>query len=248
MSVTPARRRPSVPGVARAAAILTEIARNDGQAISSLAGNVGLAKSTTSDVTGTLVEQQLLTRDTAGQFHLGSRIDRLASSWVGQTGVLRRFIRACERQPGLSGHTVLLLVPQGSTLLCLDVRLGTRPLPQTPRPGMRFELAESAPGRALLRAIDPHALSRLLERAAAFEGLTPDFLTGVAAAADALRSAPGEAATATEPRSVAAANELPASTWVLASAHVPSATPTEELLVIEDGLRALLSDLSCGSS
>ena len=88
MSAPPVRRRPSVPGVARAAAILTEIARNDGQAISSLAGNVGLAKSTTSDVTGTLVEQQLLTRDTAGQFHLGSRIDRLASSWGGQAGVL----------------------------------------------------------------------------------------------------------------------------------------------------------------
>ncbi|MEA5051908.1 MAG: helix-turn-helix domain-containing protein [Propionicimonas sp.] len=245
--MTEPTRRPAVPGVARAAAILHEVARTDGQTLSSIAGNVGLAKSTTSDVTAALAGQLLLTRDGAGRFHLGARIDQFAAGWVGQTSALRRFRRACERHPALAGHTVLLLAPNGSALLCVDVRLGTRPLPQTPRPGMRLSLTESVEGAELLRCMPVGALHDLLADSLAHEGLDDSFVALVEQAALTSR-APDRVMIADGLDAVAAAGELVAGVWVVVSAQLPTATPATQAEEIRASLRALLTDLAAGET
>lgn len=239
----PPRRRPSAPGISRAAAILHEVARTDGQTLSGIASNVGLARSTTSDVAGTLVEQGLLTRDAARQFHLGGRIEELASTWVGGTPVLRRFIRACDRRVELAGHTVLLLVPAGASLLCVDVRLGTRPLPQTPRPGTRLELMGTAPGLELLRAMPPEALLEMLERWRSFDALPQPFIDEAVSYATSNQSTQDSALEPAEPPSVAAVKELLPGTWIVVDVALPGTSRPGETQRVTAGLQALLADL-----
>ena len=175
-------RGPSVPGVVRAAAILTELARADGQSLSDLAGHVRLPKSTAFDVCSGLAAHELLTRDSDGRYHLGRHIETLASSWVDGTSALQRFARVCATQDELDGKTVTLHTLAGSSVLCLDVRLGTQPLPETPRPGVRLGLTDSGPGAAILTAATDEELDALLRRAAGFEGLATQEIAAIRAA------------------------------------------------------------------
>ncbi|WP_291757037.1 helix-turn-helix domain-containing protein [Cellulomonas sp. 73-92] len=174
-------RGPSVPGVVRAAAILTELARADGQSLSDLAGHVRLPKSTAFDVCSGLAAHELLTRDSDGRYHLGRHIETLASSWVDGTSALQRFARVCATQDELDGKTVTLHTLAGSSVLCLDVRLGTQPLPETPRPGVRLGLTDSGPGAAILTAATDEELDALLRRAAGFEGLATQEIAAIRA-------------------------------------------------------------------
>lgn len=215
-----ARATGPAPGIARASGILHEIARHDGQTVSGLAANLRLAKSTTADVCGALVDHQLLTRDAAGAYHLGALVDRLAASWVGGGSTLRRFARVCDAEPGLAGDTVSLWVPTGTSVLCVAVRLGTRPLAQTPRPGTRAPLETSPAGLALLAGVPAPALEALLRATASFDGEDPDALL------DRVRRL---AATTPAPAGALAAGTTRAGRWVVVQAHLPDGSPAEHV-------------------
>lgn len=180
-------RGPSVPGVVRASAILTELARADGQTLSDLAAHVRLPKSTAFDVCSGLAAHELLTRDSDGRYHLGRHLETLASSWVDGTSALQRFARVCATEDELDGKTVTLHTVAGSSVMCLDVRLGTQPLPETPRPGVRLGLTDSAPGAAILSTASDEELAALLARATGFDGLTSDEIATTRSAATDLR-------------------------------------------------------------
>ncbi|GEM_PF-5256130 len=215
-----ARATGPAPGIVRASGILHEIARHDAQTISGLAANLRLAKSTTTDVCGALVDHQLLTRDAAGAYHLGALVDRLAASWVGGGSALRRFARVCDAEPGLAGDTVSLSVPTGTSVVCVAVRLGTRPLAQTPRPGTRAPLETSPAGRALLAAVPAPALAGLLRAAAAFDGEDPDALVERVALLAAATPPPGGAL---------AVGATRAGGWVVVRAHLPDGSPGDHV-------------------
>lgn len=224
----------AVPGIVRASAILREVARRDGQIGSGIAANLNLAKSTTADVCAALVEHQLLTRDSLGAYHLGAVVDRLASTWVGGGTALRRFARVCDEESGLAGVTMAMYVPVGESVMCMAVRLGTRPLAQTPRAGIREPLTGSAPGRELLRAMPRADLEELLQLTAAFDGVDvieyqEQFTTMMASQEDE----PG----------VVAAGQIAAGKWIAVQAHVPEDMDQARIQVIREDVRAVVAIL-----
>lgn len=154
--------------------MLEEIARGEGRTLTELAAHLQLAKSTVSDVTAALVSQQLLRRDAHGRYWLGGHLESLAASLVSGGSGIERFGSECEASPVLQGRTVMLFALQGIDLVCVDARLGTQPLPRTPRAGSKVGLLDSCIGDTVRRSIPAGELRALLEDTARYDGLSPE--------------------------------------------------------------------------
>jgi DNA-binding IclR family transcriptional regulator len=66
----------------------------------------------------------------------------------------------------LEDHTVAILALQDGDAVVLEVRLGRRPLPLTPRPGVRMTAWSSPAGRHLLAALPDDRLDAVVTAAA----------------------------------------------------------------------------------
>lgn len=241
-------RGPTVPGVLRASAILTELARADGQTLSDLAAHVRLPKSTAFDVCSGLAAHELLTRDQEGRYHLGRHIETLAASWVGGTPALQRFARVCATQDELDGKTVTLNTLVGSSVLCLDVRLGTQPLPETPRPGMRLELTDSGPGAAFLTAMTDEQLLALLRRATNVDGLTPEKVAATRSVAAELGARRRTIASPDGTIAIARARLMePDGPWLAVAALLPARNGSIDADGVADAVGQVLDMLTDGA-
>jgi DNA-binding IclR family transcriptional regulator len=153
----------TAPAVRRAAALLGEVAHEGGAlTVSTLARRVTMPKSSVSDICAALAHEGLLRRDADGAFQLGAHLCELARAFVGGSSVLDAFATEAARTPQLAQHTVAIVALQQSDAVLLDVRLGRRPLPLTPRPGVRAAAASSATGRLLLATLPAREARALL--------------------------------------------------------------------------------------
>lgn len=150
------------PAIRRAALVLELVAHRRRLRPTEVSRELGLAKSSTADLVGTMLGEGLLDRR-GDDLVLGRLFREAATGFVGDGTILRRFGVTWERSPLLREHTVTLQAPIGAQSVCVAVRLGRRVLPYTPRSGSRQPLwsqgeaepvAVRSPAKALLRSLD----------------------------------------------------------------------------------------------
>lgn len=166
-----AMRRPAdptakAPAVAKAIAVLDDLAQQTGAAsISAIARRTELSKSSVSDICATLARSGLLWRDRDGHYLLGHRIVELARGLVGGHRLIEVFAEACESVPLVRDETVILSILDGIDIVIVATRHGRSALPITARVGLRLPVWSTASGRCFLGALTPAELARALDAA-----------------------------------------------------------------------------------
>lgn len=151
------------PAVRRALRLLDALAFERRARPVDLARAVGLAKSSASDLIGTLLEERMLARE-GDDLVLGGFFAEIAAGFVGDVTTTRDFVLAWERSMVLREHTVTLQTLIGSHNVCVAVCLGTHVLPYTPRAGSRLPLWTAAGPEPVLMVVPRGDLRRSLER------------------------------------------------------------------------------------
>ena len=155
------------PAVRRAVAVLEFLAHQGSASAAAVGDDLGLAKSSMSDLTNTMLADGLIQkRDNL--LAIGPLFADLTSGFVADTDLLDRFAIRWQRQRLLSEHTVSVQAIVGSQSLCVEVRLGMHLLPYTPRAGARTDAWNGAVGEPVLRSLTAADLRRTLSTFAAF--------------------------------------------------------------------------------
>lgn len=162
------------PAVHRAVSVLAFLAQGGPASATEISRDLGLAKSSTSDLIGTMQEAGLLSRR-VDDLSIGPLLGALTEGLVGDSGVLERFATHWPRQRTLTDHTVSVQSILGDRNLCMEVRLGRHLLPYTPRAGSRTTVwSEDGTGDAILRALMPADVERTMTAFAGFDETNPD--------------------------------------------------------------------------
>lgn len=158
--------------LARGVDVLTVIARGK-RNLPELARAVGLSKSTTHRLAGTLVEQRLLNYEPRVGYSLGPRLMELgflASRQMSLPRVSHDFLYSLA---SVTGDTVHLGILDGDRVLYLDKVAGSRRIEVSSRIGERQPLRSTGLGKALLLDRDDKDLVTLYEKEARdFPGYT----------------------------------------------------------------------------
>jgi DNA-binding IclR family transcriptional regulator len=158
-------QRPLVPAVARAAALLDALARErQPMSMARLAERLALPRSSVHGLCNTLHSLGYLRRQDDGAFAIGPQVLHLAEAFMADTDVTREFDalwRASEQPPE---ETLLLSTLDGSDVIYLSARNGTRPLGLAFARGSRLPAHLAATGRAMLAFADPDQVRQLLGR------------------------------------------------------------------------------------
>lgn len=171
-----------VPAIGRAAAILDMLAERDGipVAVSDLARNLHLPKSSTANLCGALVETGMVARRDSG-FVLGRKLAELGGRYLSTVDEIGEFYRLCRSSPLLSRETVRASVLDGLDVLYLARHDGRRPLRLTANIGDRFPASCTATGKAMLSTLDPAVLDDRLRGISSLPALTDRSVTSVPA-------------------------------------------------------------------
>lgn len=156
MGVNDTRRAPAVH---RTVAILECLARQGAASLTELVQQIGLPKSSASDIVTTMITDDLVRRR-GDTFVLGDTLGVLTSGLVGDARLLDRLAKDWPRQPRLGEHTVSAQTLIGSRTLCVDVRLGRYLLQRTPRPGSSHVAWDGEKGSPVLRCFPEGAVMR----------------------------------------------------------------------------------------
>jgi len=150
------------PAVLRAVRILDLLAHTPGQvrALTDIARELGIAKSSTSALCAAL-EQGGLVRRTEGGYLLGRRTVDIGSAYLAGFDQIREFYRICEESPVLSRQLVQIAMLDGSRVLYLAVFEGRERFPLSASVGDRYPASATAVGTALLAELDPQAVENL---------------------------------------------------------------------------------------
>jgi DNA-binding IclR family transcriptional regulator len=150
------------PAVLRAVRILEVLAQTPGQvrALTDIARELGIAKSSTSALCAAL-EQGGLVRRTEGGYLLGRRTVEIGSAYLAGFDQIREFYRICEESPVLSRHLVQIAMLDGVRVLYLAVFEGRERFPLSASVGDRYPASATAVGTALLAELDPAAIEAL---------------------------------------------------------------------------------------
>lgn len=151
-----------VPAVVRALAVLDLLAR-ERQALSMarVASQLALPKSSVHGLCNTLLSFGYLRRASDGAMQIGPAVMALAEAFVASTSVAGEFDRLWQE-----GHapeeTLILSVLNGSEVIYVAVRHGSRPLGLAFHVGMRLPAHLSATGKSLLAHLPEARLRALL--------------------------------------------------------------------------------------
>ncbi len=157
--------RTLVPAVVRAAALLDALARErQPMSMARLAEKLALPRSSVHGLCITLDSLGLLRRQPDGAFAIGPRVLHLAEAFVASTDVAHEFDALWAAGSPAPEETMLLSVLEGSEVMYLAVRNGTRPLGLAFSRGMRLPAHLAATGRAMLAFAEPAELRRLFGR------------------------------------------------------------------------------------
>lgn len=172
-SPTTGSERTLVPAVARAAAVLDALARERApMSMARLAERLSLPRSSVHGLCNTLHALGFLRRQDDGAFSIGPRVMHLAEAFLASTDVAREFDALWAREHQPPEETLLLSLLEGTEVVYLSARHGTRPLGLAFSRGMRLPAHLAATGRAMLAFAD-EALVRKLYAGKALTRMTP---------------------------------------------------------------------------
>ena len=150
------------PAVTRAIRILDLLAEARGapRTLTEIARELGLAKSSVSNLCAALEEGGLVRRISAG-YLLGRRTVDLGSAFLAGFNQIREFYRVCEESEVLRHQLVQIALLDGAQVLYLAVYEGRQRFPMSASVGDRYPASVTAVGTALLSELTPTQIAEL---------------------------------------------------------------------------------------
>lgn len=151
-----------VPSVLKAARLLDEVAASrDALTLGELAARLELPKSSTLGLCTSLTVTGLLKRFDDGTYHLGTHLVDLAHAYLARTDLTKEFDTALATIKVLHEEGAVLAVRDGTDVVYVACRNGTRPVGLTYRIGMRLPLSCTATGKALISTMSDGEVRQL---------------------------------------------------------------------------------------
>jgi DNA-binding IclR family transcriptional regulator len=180
MGMTSADR---APALRRAVAVLDLIAGRNDVTFSDVSRELMLARSSTSDLIGTMLNDRLIQRHDDG-LAFGPLWLRCAAGLVSAGPVLERFVQEWDATPLLNTHTLSVQSLMGDQTMCIDVRMGRQVLSVTPRAGSRYPVWNGEAGEPILMRLSVPSIENSLSTFGGFcgvnEAVSRDILTWAA--------------------------------------------------------------------
>ncbi len=151
-----------VPSVLKAARLLDVLAASrEPVALGKLAARLALPKSSTLGLCTSLALAGLLRRFDDGSYHLGTHLVDLAHAYLARTDTTREFDQAVNALTALDEEGAVLAIRDGTDVVYIACRNGTRPIGVTYRIGMRLPVSCTASGKALISTLADAEIRRL---------------------------------------------------------------------------------------
>lgn len=162
---TPSRYAGLVPSVARALAVMDLLARERTPlSMASVATALELPKSSVHGLCNTLLSFGYLRRADNGAFQIGPGVMNLAGAFVASTNVASEFDALWRDAASAPDETLILSVLNGTDVVYVAVRNGTRPLGLAFTIGMHLPAHLAATGKAMLAHLKPSDVRALYPR------------------------------------------------------------------------------------
>ena len=150
------------PAVERAIVILRAVAAgHEALSLSALTDSLSLPKSSVLGICNTLVKGGLLRRTPEKTYRLGMGLVDLARNYLETSNPVDHFIEAWNSLEKVPEETVVLSVLEGTEVVYVACRNGTRGLSFNYRIGMRLPASCTASGKALLSTLPQDAVANL---------------------------------------------------------------------------------------
>ncbi len=155
-------RAPMVPAVTRALTLLERLAElREPMTLARLSADLALPKSSVHGLCGTMLSMGYLRRRPDGAFLLGPRVMGLAEAFVAGTDVAQEFNALWATAP-TPDETVILSLLDGTDVIYIAVRNGSRPLGLAFSVGMRLPAHLAATGQAMLAFLEPQRVREIM--------------------------------------------------------------------------------------
>ena len=212
------------PAVTRAAAVLDALAASaTGRlTLSDLARELGIPKSSTSNLLLALEEARLISRQGA-EFTLGRKLVELGAAYLSRLDEVQEFYRFCEQAPTLSGETVRIAMLDGTNVIYLARYEGHPAVRLTSNIGDKMPVSLCAVGKALIARLHDHDIDAMFPDDARASG--PD-----AEVAAHRRGAEGPAARRSANRATPSRMRNPPQAWSAWLSPCRPAAPTARAL------------------
>ncbi|WP_284977406.1 IclR family transcriptional regulator [Arthrobacter sp. efr-133-TYG-104] len=150
------------PAVTRAAAVLEALANSHtGQlTLSDLSRELGIPKSSTSNLLLALEEARLITRQGA-DFTLGRKLVELGAAYLSRLDEVQEFYKYCEQAPTLSSETVRIAMLDGDHVIYLARYEGHPAVRLTSNIGDKMPVSLCGVGKALLAQLRDHDIDAM---------------------------------------------------------------------------------------
>jgi len=165
------------PAVTRAAAVLDALAASTtGRlTLSDLARELGIPKSSTSNLLQALEDAELISR-LGTDYALGVKLVELGAAYLSRRDEVREFYRFCEQAPVLKGETVRIAMLDGENVIYLARYEGHPAVRLTSNIGDKMPVSLCAVGKALVSRLHDHDLEQLFPDDRTLPVLTPKSL------------------------------------------------------------------------
>lgn len=165
------------PAVTRAAAVLEVLAASATGVVSlsDLARELGIPKSSTSNLLLALEEAHLIVRR-GGGFALGRKLVELGAAYLSRLDEVQEFYRFCESAPTLSKETVRIALLDGKDVIYLARYEGHPAVRLTSNIGDRMPVSLCAVGKALVARLRDHDIDELFPDGTELPVMTPNSL------------------------------------------------------------------------
>ena len=158
-----AARGSSVSSVERAVAILQVLRRLGAAAVTEIAAEVGLHKSTVSRLLSTLEARGLVEQSgSRGRYRLGYGVAQIAAGVAGRHDLTVIGRPVCEELARTVGETVNIAVPDGRQIVSIDQVIGASAVTTVNWVGQRNPLHVTSAGKVFLAWLPPERLEEVL--------------------------------------------------------------------------------------
>ncbi|MBG0739102.1 IclR family transcriptional regulator [Paeniglutamicibacter antarcticus] len=167
----------SAPAVTRAAAVLEALAGAPAGelTLSDLARELGIPKSSTSNLLLALEEARLISRHGSG-FSLGRKLVELGAAYLSRLDEVQEFYRYCGQAPTLSGETVRIAMLDGAEVIYLARYEGHPAVRLTSNIGDKMPVSLCAVGKALIARLHENDIAQMFPDDLQLPVMTPQSL------------------------------------------------------------------------
>jgi len=159
---TPDSANRQVPSIVRAIRILDELVTGKPRGVSELARALGLPKSSIHGLCQTLADLGILARVGANQFAIGPHVLQWANTFQTQSSLTVEFQRLCAETSVLEREALNLSVLNGSSVMYVACKAGTRPLGVSFSVGMSLPAVFTATGKAMMSTMTPQEVDAVV--------------------------------------------------------------------------------------